>query len=481
MDPIASELEANRGGRLLKNIASLAVSELAGKGLAMIYTIWLARSLGPEGYGIFKWSMVFSGYFVLFTVIGLEVFSIREISRDKSKMEKYVNNITAIKLAIGTGLFIVYAAIVLFFLDAIRNEPATWRTIIIALVAGSQIFTVGSQIIWVFQGIERMELLALRSVITAGGNLAGVAIFVRSPEDALAAMVIIALSLLINNVWVAYYYIKKFHPIKLEFDKAFWKKTLISSAPLGIGFLIITFYNTIDVFMLGMLRSDADTGIYSAAHSIMTMTLLFSSILQGAFFPVFSRVEKSERDLTMSKYSLLTQLVGAFLAAFMFVYAPSITFALGSKYANSAYALRILSATIFFVYLTITYYCPLVAWGHEKKILPGNVAGLIMNICLNIYFIPRYGAYGAAYSTIFSELAVLAYFSVIFYKVAGKLYLKETLLPLAIAIVACLPGLYFEGSPWSFAVMPLSAGLFVGIVLISKVVDLNDVKRYLKK
>lgn len=49
--------------RILKNIVSMGVTEFSAKGLAVIYTIYLISTIGPESNGAFSFAKSIVQYF----------------------------------------------------------------------------------------------------------------------------------------------------------------------------------------------------------------------------------------------------------------------------------------------------------------------------------------------------------------------------------------------------------------------------------
>ena len=69
----------------------------------MMYT---ARYLGAEGYGILSFALAFTGIFAVFSDFGLNQLTVREVSRNRSASQKYLENITLMKLIL-TGVTLV--------------------------------------------------------------------------------------------------------------------------------------------------------------------------------------------------------------------------------------------------------------------------------------------------------------------------------------------------------------------------------------
>lgn len=106
---------------ILKNFVSLSGGELFSKAIAFITTIYLARVISPEGFGIIGYATAFVSYFLLFIDFGFDIISVKKIANDKSQIEKYVNNIISFRLLIASIAFLVFG-MVLFFINEILDN-----------------------------------------------------------------------------------------------------------------------------------------------------------------------------------------------------------------------------------------------------------------------------------------------------------------------------------------------------------------------
>ena len=85
-----------------------------------------------------------------------------------------------------------------------------------------------------------------------------------------------------------------------------------------------------------------------------------------------------------------------------------ILFLAGIEYEAAALPMMIITPTIFFIGLSnITGIQILVPLGKEKYTVLSTVCGAVIDIVLNLLFIPRWGAAGAAVSTLVAEIVVL--------------------------------------------------------------------------
>ena len=63
--------------RIAKNIGVLSSSQLIGYLFAFIYTIYMARYLGADGYGILSFAIAFTTIFGILADLGLSTLAVR--------------------------------------------------------------------------------------------------------------------------------------------------------------------------------------------------------------------------------------------------------------------------------------------------------------------------------------------------------------------------------------------------------------------
>lgn len=461
---------------IIRNMLSLSVAEIAKQGLMLIFTIYVARVLSPEGFGIINFAKAFVMYFILVVSLGYDTYGTREIAKNRSSLQKNVNSIFTIRLILSIIAFIIFLVIV-YFLD----KPDLVK--IVLVIVGTQIFSNAFLLNWVYIGLEKMEIVAIRQVAVSLLNLLGVVLLVHKPDDTIIAVIITSISLAMNTIWLIIYYIRENGPIKLDFDWDYFKKMTSSSIKLGLIFFIITIYNYLNLNMLGFMKSNQETGIYSAAFAVMLFSLVPSSIFQNAFFPNFSRAEQREdRIKIMSKFSLLTYMFGSIISVGLFTFADSIVLILGAKYLNVLPVLRIIMVTVLLMYMNINFSSPLIAWKMENKVLYAIMAGGIVNVIANVFLIPRYGAIGAAIGTIMSETAVFIGLARAYYLSVRKFEFFKLLVLILLSVLSCGIGysLYYFGLNIFIAAI-LSFIVYFVFIFIIRLITLNELLGYIKR
>ncbi|MBI2647026.1 oligosaccharide flippase family protein, partial [Candidatus Woesearchaeota archaeon] len=93
--------------RITSNFISLALSELISKIIQIIIFIYLARIFGKLEFGKFGFGFAFATIIAVIADFGINTLLIREISRDKKNVGKYVSNALTIKCFLSLITFFI--------------------------------------------------------------------------------------------------------------------------------------------------------------------------------------------------------------------------------------------------------------------------------------------------------------------------------------------------------------------------------------
>ncbi len=211
------------------------------------------------------------------------------------------------------------------------------------------------------------------------------------------------------------YFVQKEISIKLKFDKSYWQKTLKKSLPYGLALVLQTLYLRADLVLISILLSAEAVGVYGVSARILESFLVLGVFFGQALLPKLSEAEKdtkkTEETITWALEKLLIISIPAIIGVILF--APQIITILSSteylstpESIGSEKILLLLIPTIFFAFFNQVFTFTLVTKEKQIFLLIVNAIALIINISLNIYFLPIYGIIAAAISTIFCEIIV---------------------------------------------------------------------------
>jgi O-antigen/teichoic acid export membrane protein len=194
-------------------------------------------------------------------------------------------------------------------------------------------------------------------------------------------------------------------PKEILFIKSLFKKSLPLAATLFLNLL----YVRADVLLLSILRPTVEVGIYTLAYKFFEFPLNLSFFIMGSLYPIFlksQRENKKKFQRQIQKSSLVIFLFSFFISLFSFIAAPLISL-VKPEFSPSILPFRILSFSYPIFFLSNLFLWVIITKNKEKVLPFVYGSSLVLNVFLNLIFIPRYGYNASAAITVFSELFVL--------------------------------------------------------------------------
>lgn len=393
---------------IAKNSATLFVSQILSYFLIFFYTIYVARYLGAEGFGIISLAISITGIFGIMVDLGLTTLMIREVSRDQSRTSKFITNTAILKII----LSLLAGGALIIFLN-LSGYSQLVQNVVYLLYISVIVNTFSLIFSALMQAAEKMEYVSvstiLNSVVLLGGTLVG--IYYTRDIYYFATLYILANSL--NFIYLALIYLWKFGFPQLEVDLSFWKPTLQEAWPFGIAGLSGSLYTYVDSIILSLIQGNLVVGWYSAAYRLMLITLFIPSAVNTAIFPLMSRLYVSSQDslvLINERYFKYMLILGLPLGFGTTILANKIVLLIfGADFAPAVIALQILIWTMVFTFAGATFVQILQSVNKQLLLTKISLICLAINVVLNLILIPRYSYIGASLVTVFTEIILVSY------------------------------------------------------------------------
>jgi O-antigen/teichoic acid export membrane protein len=297
---------------------------------------------------------------------------------------------------------------------------------------------------------------------------------------------------------LGYFYQVFYRKLPDESDSPWFFHDIFSFAwPLlfsGIAWFLIS---GLDKIMLGILTTEIEVGYYNAATPIARYLIFFYTIIVFVFQPIASRLYAQNKiDELNTNYHVLTKwlLTIAFPFILVLLLFPETVISLlyGSKYVIASTALQLMTIGIM-VFLILSLSREVLAiYGKTRIIFFFTVTGSIVNIFLNLFFIPLYGITGAALATMITFIFINGLIGYYLYKQTGfHPFRRNFLVPLGLSLTL-LVILYSIVVFFELQQLPLYAKIIISILLAlsyfviilkTKSYDKEDIQlfRYLEK
>lgn len=176
------------------------------------------------------------------------------------------------------------------------------------------------------------------------------------------------------------------------------------------GFLVMMSF-FVDSVILG-IYSFEETGIYNCAFRIV---LVFGILSCGFSHVLFSRLSAESKTLIDSKSHLETMVPLVFTLftciaiGTISLSSQAITFLYSEEFSEASIILVILSPFIILSSLSNIFAHTLEAHGLQRKVMTFNIISCSFNLITNLIFIPIWGMYAAAITTVLTEMINLTF------------------------------------------------------------------------
>jgi len=392
--------------KIAYNVAISSASKILSTVLALVSIAFITRYLGKEGFGNYATVLAFLSFFAALADLGLYPISTREISKEGAPEAKIMGNIFSLRIISALAILAIAPIVVLLF-----PYPAEVKSGII-IVALSFSFSSGYQVLnGIFQKNLAMDKVAIAEL---AGKILQVGFIIFAVKERLGFNWIIA-SLLFNMVLsfaIVFLWSRKYLRFHMEFDFKYWRHFLKESLPLGLAAIITFAYFKMDTVILSLLRSSADVGIYNAAYKVLENITFFPAMIVGLMFPLFSKHIFTEREVFLAManktFKVFVVIALPLVIGALFLSEGIIQVIGGGGFSEAAAVLRILVFAIALIFFGNFFNSILIAANLQKKLLCIMGAAAVINIGLNLIFIPRFSYFGAAYVSVITEFIVAA-------------------------------------------------------------------------
>lgn len=395
------------GQRIALNAALMIAKQVVMAVLGVAFVGYMAREVGVSAWGEFQASLALTAMVTVVAGIGVRGYLAREVAVQPELGARHLGAalmIRGVSGAVLLGLTVVVA---------LTTKPGLGATLV-AIAAASQLATLLYSTMWLtFEAHERMQYIAYAEL--------GARLFVIGVASAMLALgygiVAAAAVFMVGNVvelGITYYFVRaRFY--RPHFGATFAELVQVTkrSVPIGILAALLTALSQADRVVLRVLCDENAVGVYSAAWVLSENFRMIPDIFLGASFAAGMRLY-SDREAFGGLYRgcmTAAAVLGLPIAAGVAVVAPGIVnliYGHDSGYAPAALVLQILVCQVPLSFAFQVAALPLLASRREVDLVKLLLAGLAVNVVLDLVLVPRYRAVGAATATLVTTAFTLA-------------------------------------------------------------------------
>ncbi len=369
--------------------------------------------VGAENYGIYFAVFNFTYLFNMLLDMGITNFNNRNIARHQQLLQKHLSGIITLKLLLG----LVYLAVVfavalligyrgfqlwLLFWMAINQFLNTFILYLRSNISALLMFKTDSCL----SVLDRLLMIVFCSVLLWSGVVDEpfrIEWFVYCQTVAYGLTALVALIIVLYSGKV----------VRLAWNPTFFLMILKKSLPFALLFLLMSFYNRIDSVMvermLPMQTGAVEAGIYASAFRLLDALVMIAYLFSVILLPLFSKMLKNEEDISAivkSSFSLLFLFAVTAVVILEVFRFPVLDWLYKEHVEESAAVFRFLIPCIIPISMTYIFGTLLTANGDMKWLNMTAAVGILVNVAVNLFLIPRMHAVGASIASLSTQTVV---------------------------------------------------------------------------
>jgi O-antigen/teichoic acid export membrane protein len=179
-----------------------------------------------------------------------------------------------------------------------------------------------------------------------------------------------------------------------------FKQIAKNTLPIWLSGLLVILYLKIDQIMIEYALGAEDVAHYSVGVKFVEFAGVIPVLLANASW---TKMVKTGEFLEFRSAVRLFWILGFLLVLATMIVGPVLLNALfDSKFLGSQQVLMVSSVSILFMFLGVFNNRYLIVQGNQGAVLALTFLGLVLNVTLNAYWLPRWGIIGASWASVFS-------------------------------------------------------------------------------
>ncbi len=369
------------------------------------------NQLGMSDYGLYYALFNFSYLFQIISDFGIQQYNSRFIAQHPKLLSKYLPHFLIIKgilsivffgLSLVTALFLGYFKANIFPVLILLLLNQVLITLIFYLrsnISGLHLFRTDS----LLSALDKLLLIIIMSLMLWGPwkNLLTIQSFVYAQTFTLFFTAIIVWMILKSNINGKIFF--KWNPsILISVFRQSW--------PYALAVFLMTAYTRLDAVMIERMLSGKEgefqSGVYAYAYRLIDAFNMIGFLFASLLLPMYARLLKNNdalTDLLRTAYQWMFFMTIVLSFGVLF-FGDELTYWIlkeASPYAVSVFKILVwssISSGVIYVFGTL-----LTSSGNLKKMNRVFAIGFLLNLIGNLIMIPRYGAWGAAISTLITQ------------------------------------------------------------------------------
>ena len=387
----------NAGWLIFGRVVQMIVNFLVG--------ILTARYLGPSNYGLINYAAAYTAFFSSICTLGINSIIVKEFVDKPFEGGKILGTSLILR-----GISSIFSAITIIAISSVldSNEPIT--KIVVILYTISLIFQIFDIFNYWFQSRLQAKYTAIASLIAYSITAIYKVALLMTGQP----VTLFALSMSIDYISIAlilFYFYKKEGGSKLSFSLKYGKLLLKKSYHFILPGLMVAIYSQTDKMMLKHMINEAEIGYYATAVSLCSVWCFILSAIIDSMNPTIMKLYQ-EDEKNFIKYNKILYFIVFYISIIVSIIFTIfgkliIKILFGEAYLPTVTPLRIITWYTAFSYLGVARNAWIVCKDKQRYLKYLYCSSAILNVILNLIFIPKYGAVGAAFASLISQISTV--------------------------------------------------------------------------
>jgi O-antigen/teichoic acid export membrane protein len=388
--------------RATKGFVALTGGRAFSLALQFVAFAITAGALGPTELGVYSFAVAFIGLFRAVTNFGFRAIVSRDIAQHPEREDELISNLAWLRFGLGALAWLLVVGVVHLagFEPDQRNAAIVTGALLLFLALESFEITLEVRLRTGWPAVAEIVKSAILAVgaaaLAAGGR--GVTAFLVLYVVANVVRVCVPTVVALRSRTYAW------RP-----KASVWVAVARAAAFLGLAQLCISLYYRLDLLLLARISTAEDVGQYAAAYQFLETFVVLPSLAMVVLTPIISRSVVEGDTILRRRLAHVLHLVtlvalpvavlGALAAWRVLPLVPGF-----ADFEGGGVALSVLAPSTIAIFLGTVLSGVLVAAHRQRLLFWLSLAGLGLNVVLNLALIPAFTYVGAAVATSVTEV-----------------------------------------------------------------------------
>jgi O-antigen/teichoic acid export membrane protein len=458
---------------IAKNLFAMLTGTAITRLLTLVAVAYAARVLGVDSFGQWSFAATIAAYWGILVHLGMDAPAARYLIHKGGSPEQLIEWAVPLKLA-GASCGLVAVAVVAWLLP---NQTTEMRWLILFCYA--PLLVAFANLSWVYVWLEKLQRLVAAQVIEQVLNLALVLALVRAPEHVarlpLAGVIAAGGAVVVSWIW----WRRDGRRFRWRLDFAGMWALLREGIQITLSQAAVQLYLGCGILFLGLASTNAQVALYSVGNRLATPLALLRMTLVTSLNPTFWRLYSESRENLAEfanrivRYSTCALVPAATGITVLSV--PAVRLIFGASYEGGAPALSLLGWWLTVMFLNMSGEMILYAAARQDVILKLSVGALLLAVGFNFWFVPRWGATGAAAAMLLVELIWLPVRFHLAHRCVPVAFWRSLARPcLCATLLGAWLWCFRDGNLWIH--VPVALGLYTAGLFLTRAVIVGELR-----